>query len=368
MSKLPFFLFSSLLASSSALASSLNCNKHPSCEEMGYSKDDVPNCKEYLYCLYDPSYKVCLPDCDNAADTPTCPEGTMTEAQCTAQNGVFKDGTLNADTGCGECLTCDGTLYKRGTFNKIPEGLGCDPLNYHGSSTNSDMCCKACECPNGTLLTATNNKITKPNPGENAIYCVSGSVTLDYGMYSSGDVNQPTHIHFLPSTCSSSTSRLTIKQGHFDKVTSKVNTIIGGKEGYFTVVPHFSTLTLENGGKFYGPMESSNTGATCEITLNMSDAGGSGIVYDFTESHTNIELDNPGHNPVKCVGFSTTRYDLGYLNFGRDPQDQSEKSGWMTGYGFHAGCKGAVCKKQKFDGNKWIWIDGHISSNGGVCE
>lgn len=102
MSKFSFFLLPTLLASTSALASSLNCNKHTSCEEMGYSKADVPGCKDYLYCLYDHNYKVCLPDCGNSGDTPsTCPTGKLTEAECNAKGGIAV-----AEPGANGCYEC----------------------------------------------------------------------------------------------------------------------------------------------------------------------------------------------------------------------------------------------------------------------
>ena len=53
------FLFSLLLANT---ASAIDCEKMPTCEELGYSTEDDPYCAEngYMYCPLDYSYKKCV--------------------------------------------------------------------------------------------------------------------------------------------------------------------------------------------------------------------------------------------------------------------------------------------------------------------
>lgn len=74
MSKLPYYLASGLLFSTSALALDAEtlCRPNPSCESLGYAKTIPANCTNILKCPFDINYKKCL-DC-TAQETPgTCP-------------------------------------------------------------------------------------------------------------------------------------------------------------------------------------------------------------------------------------------------------------------------------------------------------
>lgn len=72
MFKFSFCFCTAVLLTSTALADSLNCSETPSCAELGFSRADVPGCKNYLHCLFDPSYKVCIErTCDALGFTQT---------------------------------------------------------------------------------------------------------------------------------------------------------------------------------------------------------------------------------------------------------------------------------------------------------
>ena len=44
------------------VASAMDCEKVPDCEELGYTKDNDPNCADdgYMYCPFDHDYKICV--------------------------------------------------------------------------------------------------------------------------------------------------------------------------------------------------------------------------------------------------------------------------------------------------------------------
>ena len=116
---LVMFLFSSQ-------AVALNCEKQPSCEELNYSKEDDPACKDdgYILCPFDFSYKKCTEfDCEKLGFTQsdksawcgkiskcqTDESYTACKALCEVGDVYYSDGT------CGYADDYDGT--------KIPVGV-----------------------------------------------------------------------------------------------------------------------------------------------------------------------------------------------------------------------------------------------------
>ncbi len=101
------------------------------CTTLGFSKSDVAGCDQYLYCMFDTSYKRCI----SKSDT-TCPVGYgKTVNDCGAVYAAgWTLGTLNS-SGCGKCIKKS--------------------------------------CPSGTATTAAG--------------CASGVITSEFAMASSGD-------------------------------------------------------------------------------------------------------------------------------------------------------------------------------------
>lgn len=120
MSKFPFFLFSSLLVSTSAFAltcadGSTGCvdSKQAAndCLNLGYTLDE-PDCDHPLLCPFNTNYKVCVKE--KTSGTDTCTDGTMTKAECDAQGGTFLSpltGECGICTNIGEDSGC--TLYTK---------------------------------------------------------------------------------------------------------------------------------------------------------------------------------------------------------------------------------------------------------------
>lgn len=104
MSKLPLFLFFSLLTSTSAFA--LSCSDGSTgcagsdtakdCQELGYSLNE-PECDHYLLCPFNTAYKICT---NEKAGADNCPSGTMTKAECDSKGGTFLGQLSSA---CGVC-------------------------------------------------------------------------------------------------------------------------------------------------------------------------------------------------------------------------------------------------------------------------
>ena len=117
------FLFSLLLAN---VASAIDCDTAPTCEELGYSTEDDPYCAEngYMYCPLDHSYKKCVNmDCAKLGFTESdktswcsklikCkgnPRMTLCQNLCEVGDVYYADGT------CGYAQDYDGS--------KIPVGV-----------------------------------------------------------------------------------------------------------------------------------------------------------------------------------------------------------------------------------------------------
>lgn len=150
MSKLPFFVLQGVLLSSSALAASLNCNGHISCTDLGYSKNDVSGCTNYLYCPFDNAYKVCLPDCEDSGD---CPSGSsrMTLSQCNGMGGIaLYDTTATSDSVC--CHMCQSGYEK--LYENNSQGFTCTNETYITlDGGRPTKCCKS--CPDGTEVVSS---------------------------------------------------------------------------------------------------------------------------------------------------------------------------------------------------------------------
>lgn len=347
MSKLPYYLASGLLFSTSALALEAEtlCRPNPSCESLGYSKTIPTNCTNILKCPFDTNYQKCL-DC-TAQETPGtcpagssslpfdqcltnggipvgystesgkmccqtcptdyrmvpqskvsgmtcnstvythvsgatyqcctgCPDGKMTKEQCSAQNGVIKDGSLNSDTGCGECLTC--------------------------------------ECPGGKMI-SSGNEVKNNAPG---IYCPITAITI------SGDLFGGTYTFRRPQGKTCSSGILTI-----DAV--RASEIVSDLDVYVNANNQISHLTANNGGTFKSSL--------CGGTLSLGNHG----VYDFQDSREGSCADTK----IECNGSGQVD-DESYISL-----KEGFSGSHVTGYYFNIPtgigdggntCKGFQCR------------------------
>lgn len=198
----------------------------------------------------------------------------MTKEECSAQNGVIKDGSLDSDTGCGECMTCDGKLLERGTYSGIPTGFGCEPLNGGGSASVTDMCCKPCSCINNGKLIYSQDEINEPGN-----YCLNKDVTITKNL-SNGTYT------FNNSSCGEYT--LTLDHVAFNgHINANVYTVVNSNIAV-------NSLNLSRGGEIKTPMNSG--------ILKLEGAYKS---YIFTSKYGTGKITD-----VKCIGFTSARLEF----------------------------------------------------------
>lgn len=298
MSKLPFFVLQGVLLSSSALAASLNCNGHISCTDLGYSKNDVSGCTNYLYCPFDNAYKVCLPDCEDSGD---CPSGSsrMTLSQCNGMGGIaLYDTTATSDSVCchmcqsgygklsltnSQNATCTDESYR--TFDgynlvkcckSCPDGTmkkdGCTITNAIFTETDENGC-GTCSCPDGYTLSSDGKECTNTNLDQYGCpdgwtYITSESEITGSGKYCLGKSITLTQDHLVTLPSKSFEFTYATKNG-FSTVT-----VAGGvtKLVSYTHVTiddnglaWVRELELHHGGTFKAPMDCGNE--TCEVKL-----------------------------------------------------------------------------------------------------
>ncbi len=163
-----------LLSSTSALAaacfdsSSTSCatvsGKTSDCLALGYSKDDVDvNCKHYLLCPFDTSYKACV---------------TQKYADPCEDGYVFING---------ECVkayaSCEDAGWK---YSSIPSNMHCDAsTNIYLTNGTQKTCYSACSCNDGYVENASGEcvkdcsgyPLTQCPTNGVCSKCISGSTT-----------------------------------------------------------------------------------------------------------------------------------------------------------------------------------------------
>lgn len=158
MYKFSFYFCAAALFSSTALADgSLNCNSHPDCEAMGYSKTGWEDCDRTLSCLYDPSYKVCATQCNDGGDG-VCSDGKILSSECAAQGGIGLVNTTESseivNDPCVKCQKCNDIGYTMVSTGNISDSDECqDEIYYSWNGNISHKCCiDEDACPSGYIL------------------------------------------------------------------------------------------------------------------------------------------------------------------------------------------------------------------------
>lgn len=267
----------------------------------------------------------------------TCPTGTMTEDECSAQNGVMVKSTLDA-SGCGTCATCaeDEILYRAGTEKrsygcscltyKVPSktslGFVEQCVNYQGVPFSSDFCCAICECDHGYTPVKNNQD---PEYNDKDQYCLVDNFTLSHP-YSS--IKNYT---FNGAANGKKCGELTIAGQYSGSVHSNVYT-------YIKYGANVKSLTLSAGGRFEVAM------TDCRITIhggntvdhyifsNTGGVSGAGSVVSCQNmSGVGTKIIFPGKNSGYMYSFDQTCQDANCRRAG--------KEGKMTGSGSYVTCQ-----------------------------
>lgn len=381
MSKLPYYLASGLLFSTSALALEAEtlCQAQPSCESLGYSKTIPTNCTNILKCPFDTNYQKCL-DC-NANECPSgytrveaclaqggiglyntlldgcvmcklcpedyrwvsanqanwstcettsyrdfqnssykccagCPTGTVSEEECTAQNGILNEdtavtsGTIGSTyKKCGECLTCSGTIYPTMIDSYSAKNSQCSYLDPNKTQPDKDpVCCEECnQCPGGKLI-SSQDEISGPGT-----YCLNTDLTVsNKQLYGGAYIFKNTQ---TSSGHSCSKGKLILDQVWGEDIRSEV---------YVTIEQScdITSLQASNGGQFNSPF-----GGTLSINLT------NGIYYITSQPSANNDHDTK----VTCSQSATVDYS--YIRF-----EEGMAANWANGYYFDSSCNGKLCK------------------------
>ena len=149
MLKFSSCLLALILCSSSAFAIT-SCDDLPTCESLGYSKSEVANCKEYLSCLWDASYKKCLAISDD-----TCSTGQLS-VTCGTEIGYSKTKVATSSNG-NDCYECKCSAPEECKWTDSNKGSGgiisnkcCD-----GKYQTCTPICKSVTVPANAHVTAT---------------------------------------------------------------------------------------------------------------------------------------------------------------------------------------------------------------------
>ncbi len=132
------------------VAHAMDCEKVPTCEELGYSTEEDPNCAEngYMYCPFDKTYKKCVNmDCEKLGFTTSdktswcgklafCPSDksyTLCKALCEIGDVYYADGT------CGYADNYDGSKTPVGVVYTVSDsGRHGKVINLHDLGRESE--------------------------------------------------------------------------------------------------------------------------------------------------------------------------------------------------------------------------------------
>ena len=162
------------------IAHAVSCHD-ADCAALGYSKNSVTNCAEYIYCPFDTSYKACAKYNDEFT-LDECPDNGICDGKYkfnSCKSGYYKSGTKCLPTSScksGEVEAQDGKCYNSKCVkyitisSSLPEGANVTRINGisyvvtscksgYAASENSNGCitCGEITWGGGTLPTCPNN-------------------------------------------------------------------------------------------------------------------------------------------------------------------------------------------------------------------
>ena len=140
MRKVAVFMFSLFVAFSAHSALALTCksgtadcskNQASDCTALGYTSDNVANCKHYLYCPFNTNYKACIAVTDSGTE---CESKGYSTNKPTETGYLCKDVTValnGVNKTCYDCVTCkDEFLITSKTCQQICENFSIDDQSY----------------------------------------------------------------------------------------------------------------------------------------------------------------------------------------------------------------------------------------------
>lgn len=143
-----------------------NSSAAGNCETLGFSTADEPNCKHYLYCPFDLSYKRCVAIGIDCSDYPltSCPAAASKCEEC-GDSGEIKYKVITCKTGYtlanDTCEAADCPLGYSTSYQSISDcgSSGSQGWTYSSNGYSASKRCGKCTakaCLSGTSLNYTN--------------------------------------------------------------------------------------------------------------------------------------------------------------------------------------------------------------------
>ena len=153
----------------------LDCKIQPTCTQLGYSKNDVPGCTDYILCPFDTNYKACVKEttkyesCEDAGYF-----SNNTNRRCSGTTSIYlSDGkTATCFTSCsctndyiedsnGECsIRAYKSCEAAGWHSSIPANSHCsESMSIYLTNGTQTTCYSGCSCLDGYIEDADGNCI-----------------------------------------------------------------------------------------------------------------------------------------------------------------------------------------------------------------
>jgi len=167
------------------------------CTTLGFSKSDVAGCDQYLYCMFDTSYKRCI------SKSESCPTGYgKTTKDCGRYSAGWTLGTLDS-SGCGKCMAAPCPS------GSATSGAGCPSGKIKnetaGAVSGNNLCyvCQTVTCSTGYatevkdcggMYNGSGYKLDKFNKDANGCYKCVEKTCEDYGYLPASAANDGYHL------------------------------------------------------------------------------------------------------------------------------------------------------------------------------